>query len=427
MTIIDDEMEFGESYKFDFEYILSKFDIRQFEGSSFFITGASGFIMSYFIRFMLYANEYVFRNKCRLYLLCRNREKLFAKLGLSEETSEMEIVEQDVNSPICLHGKIDYVIHGASISSTKMFVSNPVEVIAANTVGLYNVLSIFKKKTPKAILFLSSGAVYGEIPEAIQEIKEKDYFWLNFTDVKNCYAQSKRMGELLMTSYHAEYGLPCRNVRISHTYGPGIDLNDGHVYSDFVRSFINHEDIVIHGDGTAIRPFCYVADAVLAFLLILAKGRDGESYNMANNRSTYSIYELAVLLTTELTNNQISVKVQKEPQGTFGRQLVNISKLQELGWKPQIGVVEGFRRTVESIEEEMMRKILVTGGNGFIGRNLVESLQEQYQVCAPSSAELDLRDTEKTAQYLKEQSFDTVIHCANTNDARSDGGGGKTV
>lgn len=334
----------------------------------------------------------------------------------------MEIVEQDVNSPICLIEKVDYVIHGASISSMKIFAPNPVEVIAANTVGLYNVLSCFKNKIFKAILFFSSGAIYGEIPDIVQEIREKDYFLMDFMDVKNCYAQSKRMGELLMKSYHAEYGLPCRNVRISHTYGPGIDLNDGHVYSDFVRSLINHENIVIHSDGTATRPFCYVADAILAFLFILTKGRDGESYNMANNLSTYSVYELAVLLTVELTNNQIRVKVQKEPQGTPRRKQIDISKLEELGWRPQIGVIDGFRRTIESFEEKIMRKILVTGGNGFIGRNLVESLQEQYQVCAPSSAELDLKDTEKTTQYLEEQSFDTVVHCANTNNTRIGGG-----
>lgn len=67
-----------------------------------------------------------------------------------------------------------------------------------------------------------------------------------------------------------------------------------------------------------------------------------------------------------------------------------------------------------------MQKVLVTGGSGFIGRNLVESLKERYLVYAPSSNELNLQDTEKTAEYLKEHSFDTVIHCANTNNTRID-------
>lgn len=416
-------MEFLTCYKKDFEYMLSQFNMKEFEGSSWFITGASGFIMTYLVRFLLYANEYVFREKCRLYLLCRNREKLFAKLGIVEEVDGLEIIEQDVNDSLCIDVEVDYVIHGASIAATRLFASNPVEVIAGNTVGLYNLLNALRQKKPKSILFLSSGSVYGEIPVAIRDIAEQDYFPLDFTDIKNCYAQSKRMGELLMASYHAEYGLPCRNIRISHTYGPGIDLYDGHVYSDFVRSLLNHEDILIYNDGTAVRPFCYVADAVLAFLLILTRGMDGESYNMANPYEMYSVYELAVILAQKLAKDQIAVKRLQETRNIPRKQSVNISKLRELGWKPQIGVIEGFRRTVESFEEEEMRKILVTGGSGFIGRNLVENLKEHYEVCAPSSHELNLKNTEQTEEYLKEQSFDTIIHCANTNSSRVDRGG----
>lgn len=72
----------------------------------------------------------------------------------------------------------------------------------------------------------------------------------------------------------------------------------------------------------------------------------------------------------------------------------------------------------DGFKGKRMQKILVTGGGGFIGRNLAEGLKEQYQVYAPSRYELDLLDTEKTAQYLEEHSFDTVIHCANTNNTR---------
>ena len=69
-----------------------------------------------------------------------------------------------------------------------------------------------------------------------------------------------------------------------------------------------------------------------------------------------------------------------------------------------------------------MKKILITGSRGFIGRNLKEKLKGNYQICAPTRQELDLSDTEKTRQYLKEESFDVVIHCANTNNTRFDVG-----
>lgn len=416
-------MEFNNQYRNDFEYILRKFPITQLEGSSWLITGASGFIMTYLIRFLLYVNAYRSQQKIRLHLLCRNREKLLGKLGLSEETAEMVILEQDVTKQLELNTEVDYVIHGASISATRLFATNPVEVILANTVGLNNILAYFKKKQIKSALFLSSGAVYGETPSNVFELSENDYYPLRFTHIGNCYAESKRMGELMMASYHAEYGLPCKSVRISHTYGPGIDLNDGHVYSDFVRDILNGQDLVISGDGAASRPFCYIADAIVAFLLILCKGENGESYNMANNHSVYSIYELAQVLAKEVTKGRLQVRRKKEPRSEVHKIRVDTKKLEKLGWCPEIDAAEGFERTVRCFEEERMKKILITGSAGFIGRNLEEKLQEDYEVCAPKRQELDLTDTEQTRQYLQKESVDTVIHCANTNNTRYSGGG----
>ncbi len=415
-------MEFSNQYRDDFEYILRKFPITQIEGSSWLITGASGFMMTYLIRFLLYVNEYCSQKKFRLYLLCRNREKLLGKLRLLDETSEMKILEQDVTEQLEINEEIDYVIHGASISATRLFATNPVEVILANTVGLNNVLSSFKGRKIKSVLFLSSGAVYGETDQNVYELNESDYYPLDFASIGSCYAEAKRLGELLMASYYAEYGIPCKSVRISHTYGPGIDLNDGHVYSDFVRDILNGQDLVISGDGTASRPFCYVADAIVAFLLISCKGENGESYNMANNHSVYSIYELAQILAKEVTRGRAQVRRKKEPQSEVHKIRIDTTKLEKLGWSPEIGVAEGFGRTVRCFEEEMMKKLLITGSGGFIGRNLEEKLKEDYEVCAPKRQELDLTDTEQTRQYLKEKSVDTVIHCANTNNTRYSGG-----
>jgi len=65
-----------------------------------------------------------------------------------------------------------------------------------------------------------------------------------------------------------------------------------------------------------------------------------------------------------------------------------------------------------------MKKILITGGSGFIGRNLKEYLDSDYEVFAPSHRELDLCDGEMVEKYLREHMFDVVIHSANTNNTR---------
>lgn len=130
-------------------------------------------------------------------------------------------------------------------------------------------------------------------------------------------------------------------------------MNDGHVYSDFAKSIIEHKALIIKGDGLACRPFCYVSDAIWAFYLILFSGEGGEMYNMANNAMNVTIKELADLLTEEVfpelglrvvVENQ---SIEKKPQ----KVKVNVDKLERLGWKAEVDLGTGFRRLLRSIEE----------------------------------------------------------------------------
>ncbi|MCM1251846.1 MAG: NAD-dependent epimerase/dehydratase [Clostridium sp.] len=66
-----------------------------------------------------------------------------------------------------------------------------------------------------------------------------------------------------------------------------------------------------------------------------------------------------------------------------------------------------------------MKKILITGANGFIGKNLVSKLQEKYSITFPGREVLNLLDEEAVASYLKQNDFDLIIHAANTNDTRN--------
>ena len=206
----------------------------------------------------------------------------------------------------------------------------------------------------KGFLFLSSGAVYGEISDEIIEVKENDCFILNYVETRNCYAEGKRAGEAFCIAYWKQYKIPSKIVRISHTYGPGINLNDGRVFSDFVNSICKGENLVIRGSGNDVRPFCYISDAMKAFFLILFHGKCGEAYNMANRKETWTIKELAYKLTEQAFKSRgLNVKCKTPGSVIYiNKPMVNTDKLENLGWFPQVDVIEGFQRTVRSFEEK---------------------------------------------------------------------------
>lgn len=88
------------------------------------------------------------------------------------------------------------------------------------------------------------------------------------------------MAETMCVCWHHQYGVPVKVVRPYHTYGPGMKLDDGRVFADFVGNILNRQDIAMTSEGTAIRAFCYLADATAGFFTILLNGVNGEAYNI---------------------------------------------------------------------------------------------------------------------------------------------------
>ncbi len=97
----------------------------------------------------------------------------------------------------------------------------------------------------------------------------------------------------MCVSWLSQYGVPAKIVRPFHTYGPGMRLDDGRVYADFVSDIINKRNIHMKSDGSAIRAFCYLADATAGFFTVMLNGNNGEAYNIGNNQCEISILELA--------------------------------------------------------------------------------------------------------------------------------------
>ncbi len=334
-------------------YILS--DIS---GKTFLVAGATSFLGSSIVNVLIYYNEYIAKNeddKCRIYGSYHNEVRLKNRFGKYLERDYFKTFEWDATNSsniLNIDSKVDYIFYLCSIAATDISRSHPVETLQTNTIGLGNMLDFANDKKVKGFLYFSSGAIYGAPQGVKTNILESDRWAMDHMENSNVYAEGKRVGEAICKAYFTEYNVNTKIVRISHTYGPGIDIDDGRIFSDFVKNIINSKNLCIKGDGSPTRPFCYITDALVAFFMIMVKGEDGEAYNLANPKETYSIGELAEILSftafpeRELEPEYLSSKGNIHPDKVY----VNVDKLRNIGWEYSVSVVDGFRRVVESIE-----------------------------------------------------------------------------
>jgi UDP-glucuronate decarboxylase len=155
----------------------------------------------------------------------------------------------------------------------------------------------------------------------------------------------------LCIGYGGQYGIDCVIARPFHTYGPGMRLDDGRVFADFVRDIVEGRDIALNSDGSAERAFCYLADATQAFFTLLLKGERSCAYNVGNSRAVLSIRDLATMLAGFYPERGLSARFAPPRMGyiasSVARSAPDTARLEKLGWRPQTGVEEGFRRTID--------------------------------------------------------------------------------
>jgi UDP-glucuronate decarboxylase len=329
----------------------------RFDGKSVLISGANGFLPAYMVETLAHLNE-AGRVNCKLLLLVRNFEKAKARFPHLLDRPDSRFIVQDVCSPINLDDKVDFIVHAASQASPKYFGKDPVGTLLANTLGTNNLLLLAQANNLEGFLFFSSGDVYGRNPAPEVSTTEDGFGYLDPTDVRSCYGESKRLGETMCISYSHQYGIPVQIARPSHTYGPGMALDDARVFADFTANIVRHENIVVKSSGAAKRPFCYLADAVRGLFTVMLKGGNRQAYNVGNEDCYLSIAELALALTRLFPERHLKADSQAGfdqqgyiPSTAMGGTL-DTSKLRALGWKPTTNVQDGFRRTVLSYETD---------------------------------------------------------------------------
>lgn len=332
----------------DIKEILSEdLPFKNLKGKTVLISGANGFIPSYIVNTLLSLNN------VNVIAVVRNKERAEKKFAHLLNNPNLKILVHDVSEPFNCDEKIDIIIHAASQASPKYYGSDPVGTLKANTIGTYNLLELARKNNVEKFLFFSTGEVYGVIDKNTPKITEDYNGNLDCTNVRSCYGESKRIGENMCVCYSYQYNFPVNMIRLSHTYGPGVQLDDGRVFGDFVADIIFNRDIVLNSDGSAKRSFCYITDMIKGMFYVLFYGENQNAYNIASSVET-SILELAKTLVSLYPEKQLQVKINKDvfKQGYIksasSRADFDTTKLQSLGWKQKIDIAVGFKRMIES-------------------------------------------------------------------------------
>lgn len=280
---------------------------NELKNKSFYITGGTGLIGSFLIYCLAALNNKYCLN-LKIYALARNEDK-FNSFNFDKCVTLIKGNMQDVNE---LNYDIDYIIHLASETTSKYFITNPVDLINDNILGLNNIMKIAINKNIESMIYASSLEVYGVCCDD-KLVSEDEYFPIDLTNPRSSYPETKRILECLCFCYYSQYNIPVKTIRLAQTFGPGVDKNDNRVFSQFAKSVINNKNIVLNTLGETKHSYCSLVDTINGLLTTLICGNNGEAYNLASDNSYCSIKELAELFLLN-TNLQIDFNIGDNSQ-----------------------------------------------------------------------------------------------------------------
>lgn len=338
----------------DFFSIKKSFNFSLLKNSSVFVTGATGLLGSQILLFLDYLNR-TENYSMTLIGLIRNEDKAKKVFGKSFEN--ITFIIGDVLKLPDIPQHIDYIIHGASVTSSLDFVSKPVETIDTAINGTLNILRFAKSKNVKSMVYLSSMEVFGITPPEKTSVSENDYGYIDILSCRSSYSESKRLCECLSHSFSKEFALPVKIARLTQTLGAGIDYNDTRVAAQFARAVIEGHNIVLKTQGLTKRPVLYTSDAISAILMILLKGLDGQAYTTANEETFCTIRETAEMIVSKIADNKIKLVFDiKDVPAEYAPNLnlnlnLDTTLLRLLGWSPKVGLEEAYRRMIKGMKE----------------------------------------------------------------------------
>lgn len=240
----------------------------------------------------------------------------------------------------------------AAINGTGNFYRIPDKVLKVGILGTLNVLDWFVRQKKGKLLFSSSSETYASAlkllgerfpiptPEGVPLVVD------NPENVRWCYGASKILSEVAMHSYAKAHGM--KNfviIRYHNIYGPRMGFD--HVIPQFIERIVKKENPFKIFGGQETRTFCYVDDETRATQLIMeSEETNGQTIHIGRSDGEIKIIDVAKKL-FDIADFRPRIEVLPAPKGSVLRRCPRTEKLKRLGFRPEINLDEGLRRTYE--------------------------------------------------------------------------------
>jgi dTDP-glucose 4,6-dehydratase len=254
-------------------------------------------------------------------------------------------IKHDVTEYMYIDGKLDTILHLASLPSPVDYLREPIKTLKVGALGTHKALGLARAHGA-TFLLASTSEVYGDP----QVHPQPESYWGNVNPIgpRGVYDESKRFAEAMTMAYHRYHGIDTRICRIFNTYGPRMRVDDGRVVTNFIAQGLRGQPLTVYDDGSRTRSFCYVSDLVEGIVRLLAS-RAVEPVNLGNP-SEMTVLEFAKTVQRLTGGNSeivfVSPKDERTKDDPHARQPDIARARQLLQWEPRVHLEEGLQQAI---------------------------------------------------------------------------------
>lgn len=302
------------------------------------VTGGGGFIGIHFIDHLLAKTDFEVTNIDSL-TYATNVKALQAFRHHPRYRFIRGDIRNDADLALVFDQKYDVVFHFAAETDVDRSIQDARPFYETNIAGTMNLLDFVRNRMCKCFMYISTDEVYGSLTKEQRPFKESDPIAPN-----NPYAASKASAELFVQAYANTYDLPIIITRCSNNYGP-LQHQEKLIPKVIVHALLEKE-IPLYGDGEQIRDWLYVTDHCRALHLLAEKGVLGEIYNIGGGFELTNL-QVVTLIVQHLKKDEQLITFVPDRLGHDRRYGLDTTKIQSLGFVPEIGFYKGIVETVD--------------------------------------------------------------------------------